>query len=156
MISFPSHGTQRVFIVDDEPSLRDLFSAALEDDTREVVTCENGLTALRILGETRFDAIILDLSLPDTNGIHILREMRRRGDNTKVILCSAHVDERSFRAALELGVAAFLGKPVTLLALRQIVSEVLAGILDEVHSAAEFARQYGFSTGLGSNQVSRS
>lgn len=156
MISVPPHGAQRVFIVDDEPSLRDLFSVALEDETREVVTCGNGFTALRILVENSFDVILLDLSLPDTNGVHILREMRRRGDNTKVILCSAHVDERSFLSARELGVAAFISKPVTLLALRRIVSDVLAGSLDRAASAAEFAKLCGFSNESCEHRATRS
>ncbi len=142
----PTHDPLRVFIVDDEPSLRDLFTVALMDDSREIVSCDNGFTALRMLQESIFDVILLDLSLPDTNGIHILREMRLRGDMTQVILCSAHVNEESFRAALELGVTAFISKPVTLLRLRRIVSDVLSGKVEKYGSAAEFADEFGFIT----------
>lgn len=156
MTSRDTHDAQRVFIVDDEPSLRDLFSVALEEETREVVTCGNGFSALRVLAENSFDVILLDLSLPDTNGVYILREMRRRGDNTKVILCSAHVDERSFWSAMDLGVAAFISKPVTLMVLRQIVSDVLAGRMDEAASADKFAKRFGFLKLLGGKQASRS
>jgi len=142
----PTHDPLRVFIVDDEPSLRDLFTVALMDDSREIVSCDNGFTALRMLQESIFDVILLDLSLPDTNGIHILREMRRRGDMTQVILCSAHMDEKSFQGALELGVTAFVSKPVTLLRLRRIVSDVLSGKVERCGSAAEFADELGFIT----------
>ncbi len=152
MISFPTHVTQRVFIVDDEPSLRDLFSVALEEPAREVVTCENGFAALRMLAENTFDLILLDLSLPDISGIHILREMRKRGDETRVILCSANVDQKSFQTAVELGAVGFLSKPVTLSTLRETVSQVLSGSFDENRSAAEFAQQHGFSLGSGSSE----
>lgn len=144
MISYPTHDTQRVFIVDDEPSLRDLFSVALEDNNREVSACGDGFTALRILERNTFDVILLDLSLPDISGIHILREMRKRGDNTRVILCSANVDKKSFQSAMELGVAGFISKPVTLFTLRKIVSDVLSGNFDQDRSATEFAQQFGF------------
>ncbi|MEP2776734.1 MAG: response regulator [Luteolibacter sp.] len=138
-------GTRRVLIIDDEPSLRDLFAVALTNEQTEVVACTDGFTALRALENGGFDAVLLDLSLPDINGIHILREMRRRGDRTAVILCSAHVDERSFMEALELDAAAFISKPVTLHSLRRIVSDVIAGTLGELGSASAFAEQFGFS-----------
>ncbi len=147
MISFPTHGTQRVFIVDDEPSLRDLFSVALEDASREVTTCGNGVTALKVLKKNKFDAILLDLSLPDIDGIHILGEMRKGGDKTDVILCSANVDEGSFHAAVELNVTGFISKPVTLAALRQIMGDVLAGNFDTERSINEFAAQFGYGRG---------
>lgn len=139
--------TKRVFIVDDEPSLRDLFSVALMDDSREILTCADGFSALRVLGESSFDVILLDLSLPDTNGIYILREMRRRGDFTKVILCSANVNEKAFVAALELGVTAFISKPVTLQALRETTQNVLEGETElNAGSPAEFAEKRRFSS----------
>ena len=147
MNSQPTHDPLRVFIVDDEPSLRDLFSVALLDDSREIFSSADGFTALRMLREMTFDVVILDLSLPDTSGIDILREMRNRGDTTKVILCSAHVDEDSFHAALELDVAAFVSKPVTLLKLRRIVCDVLTNEVGKFGSAEEFACEFGFDLG---------
>lgn len=144
MTSSPPHKPQRVFVVDDEPSLRNLFSVALDDPSREVQTCEDGVTALKTLRDETFHLILLDLSLPDTDGIHILREMRERGDETPVILCSANVDERSFHDALKFGVTAFIDKPVTLLELRKIVSDVLAGEMGNVGSPEKFAQKLGF------------
>ncbi len=137
--------TKRVLIVDDEPSLRDLFAVALMEDTREILTCSDGFTALRALRESGFDLVLLDLSLPDTNGIHILREMRRRGDSTAVILCSAHVNEGAFLAAMELGVSKFVAKPVTLEAIRKIVNSVIGDLPDGSGSALDFAEKFNFS-----------
>lgn len=142
-----SNQPKRVFIVDDEPSLRNLFSVALEEPAREVFTCEDGSTALKTLENEVFHVILLDLSLPDTDGIQILREMRERGDETPVILCSANVDENSFNKALKFGVTAFINKPVTLLELREIVSYVLTGKMCNTGSPEEFARRCGFSMG---------
>lgn len=125
MTSAPPHEFKRVLVVDDEPTLLDLFPLALASATREIETAEDGPAALKKLRAGEFDLVLLDLRMPVLSGIDVLREMRKRGDLTRVILCSAFIPERSLIQALSLGVTIFISKPVTLNTLRDVVDDAL-------------------------------
>jgi two-component system NtrC family sensor kinase len=66
----------RVLVVDDEPEIAELLRAYLEADGYEVATAESGAVALALLAEARFDAIVSDLRMPDTDGAALWREVK--------------------------------------------------------------------------------
>jgi two-component system NtrC family sensor kinase len=66
----------RVLVVDDEPEIGDLLRAFLEAGGYEVATAESGAVALALLAEARFDAIVSDLRMPDTDGAALWREVK--------------------------------------------------------------------------------
>ena len=104
----------RILIVEDDPVLSDglrvglsLFGATLDT----VSTCVDGHAALAL---TEFDALVLDLGLPDGCGLDLLRELRARGDRTPVLLLTA-LDEVADRIkGLDAGADDYLGKPFDL------------------------------------------
>jgi two-component system NtrC family sensor kinase len=69
---------KRVLVVDDEPELASMMRDALEAAGHEVATAESGAVALALLGETRFDAVVSDLRMPDTDGCALWAAVRER------------------------------------------------------------------------------
>jgi two-component system NtrC family sensor kinase len=69
---------RRVLVVDDEPELASMMRDALEAAGHEVVTAESGAVALALLDETRFDAVVSDLRMPDTDGCALWAAVRER------------------------------------------------------------------------------
>lgn len=102
----------RVLVADDHPLYRDalgsLVSAAFDDV--EVSECEDIASALRCLREGAVDLVLLDLSMPDAEGLDGLRQLRDASPATPVIICSAHDDPALVREAFRLGVSGYLPK----------------------------------------------
>jgi two-component system response regulator QseB len=104
----------RILVVEDDPVLSDglrvglsLFGATLDT----VSSCADGRAALAL---AEFDAVVLDLGLPDGYGLDLLRELRARGDRTPVLLLTA-LDEIADRIkGLDAGADDYLGKPFDL------------------------------------------
>lgn len=104
----------RVLVVEDDPILRDGIKVGLGllgATVDEVETCADSRAAM---AATRFDAVVLDLMLPDGSGLDVLREMRAAGDRTPVLLLTA-LDEVGDRIrGLDSGADDYLGKPFDL------------------------------------------
>jgi DNA-binding NtrC family response regulator len=126
----------RILIVDDEPTLRLGFRFALTTENYAVETASNGLLALEAIENHHFDAIVLDLRMPQMDGLETLSELRSRGLSIPVILCSAHITPSRAMEALKLRCFDFLSKPVNPLELRKGVGRVLMsdpeGTMDQV------------------------
>jgi DNA-binding response OmpR family regulator len=104
----------RILVVEDDPVLSDGLRAGLGmfGATLDVVeTCADGRAAL---ASSEFDALVLDLMLPDGSGLDLLTHMRERGDRTPVLLLTA-LDEIADRIkGLDAGADDYLGKPFDL------------------------------------------
>jgi CheY-like chemotaxis protein/Flp pilus assembly protein TadD len=100
-----------VLLVDDEPALLEVFSHIAER-SREVTmqTAASAKDALRLLQERRFDAIIVDYDMPETNGIEFLRILRSRGDTVPVIIYTGEGSEQTAIEALNSGANFYLKK----------------------------------------------
>jgi len=111
----------RILIVDDEPDI--LWSLSLLLERRyDVTTAEDGATALRALGEDRYDAVILDLMMPGMDGAALKREMDARGLRVPVVIVSAFSDVRE-RAA-QLRVRDYMTKPIDIPKLEAILARM--------------------------------
>ncbi|HEV8229115.1 MAG TPA: response regulator [Candidatus Limnocylindria bacterium] len=102
---------KRVLVVDDDPSIRDILSAALEDDGYEVVPASNGADALDVVDRWKPDVIVLDLMMPVMDGWTFARRLRER-DDIPIIVISAANDLA--RHALDVGARDVLPKPFDL------------------------------------------
>ena len=90
------------------------------------VTCRSTLTLAReTLAEERFDLLILDVNLPDGSGLDLLRQVRRNGDSTPVILLTANDLELDEVTGLEAGADDYITKPFSLAVLRARVNTQL-------------------------------
>jgi DNA-binding NarL/FixJ family response regulator len=117
----------RVLIADDHPLIRDAIRHALAaDDGMEVVgeACEGG-EVLSLVARTQPDAVLLDVRMPNLDGLACLDRIRRRHPSVKVVMLSALDDERQIAAALRRGAVGYILKTIDALdlpsALRQLV-----------------------------------
>jgi DNA-binding NtrC family response regulator len=116
----------RVMIVEDDPNVRVVFRTAVtaNDSVRSMVA--DGEMALRHLRQEPIDLVLLDLRMPNLDGMGLLRRLRAEGNGVPVVIITAHGDVPGAVAAMKLGVVDFLAKPLTPLALRTVVAGVLA------------------------------
>lgn len=101
----------KVLVVDDEERLRSMLCRLLAGDGHETVAAPDGRRALERLTEEQVDLVLLDLVMPQTQGLQVLASMRERGSQTPVIVLSAVSDVAARVKALELGAVDFVGKP---------------------------------------------
>src|SRR6202453_2979115 len=79
-----------ILVIDDEVEIREGLEALLTSESFQVTLAETGEAGLRQLEDHPFDLMLLDVSLPDRNGIELLREIRRRDPQLAVILITAY------------------------------------------------------------------
>jgi excisionase family DNA binding protein len=106
-------GRQRVLVVDDEASIRDLLSKTLALAEYVVDTAPDGASALDRLRETRgaYDLMIADLRMPGMDGLTLIREAKQINANIPIIIITGFSTESSAIEAVNLGVAGYLTKP---------------------------------------------
>jgi len=100
----------RVLVVDDEPPIRKLLRMGLSAQGYQILEAPNGKTALDLLNENP-NLIILDLGLPDMQGLELLRSIRARNDSVPVVVLSSRGDEAGKVQALDLGADDYVTKP---------------------------------------------
>jgi two-component system KDP operon response regulator KdpE len=100
----------KILIVDDEPPIRKLLRMGLGSQGYNVLEAPNGKTALDML-EKKPDLVILDLGLPDIDGLELLRRIRHRQENLPIVVLSSRGDEAGKVAALDLGADDYVTKP---------------------------------------------
>jgi len=104
---------QRVLVVDDEASIRDLLAKTLALAEYEVDTASDGTAALDRLRERRgqYDLMIADLRMPGMDGLSLIREVKHVNPNLPIIIVTGFSTESSAIEAVNLGVAGYLTKP---------------------------------------------
>lgn len=102
----------RVLVVDDDTDIRDLLTSALGRDGHVVVAVGSADAAKRALSDDGgADVIVLDLALPDTNGIELCQSLRSDGCTTPILMLTAHSEVAHRIESLDAGMDDFLGKP---------------------------------------------
>ena len=104
-------GSPLILVVDDEPSVRDLISDALNLAGYSSISAAHGLEALTKLRENHIDLMILDINMPNMDGYEVLQRMREQGSRTPVIVLTARLDREDTKRAFELGADDFVRKP---------------------------------------------
>ena len=109
----PRERRQRVLVVDDEASIRDLLSKTLALAEYDVDTASDGASALERLRERRgaYDLMIADLRMPGMDGLTLIKEVKQINANLPVIIITGFSTESSAIEAVNLGVAGYLTKP---------------------------------------------
>jgi two-component system, OmpR family, KDP operon response regulator KdpE len=99
-----------VLIVDDEPPIRRFLKTSLSAQGYRVIEADSGGAALKQMTEEKPDLVVLDLGLPDMNGLDIIRAIRKASD-VPIVVLSVRGDEQSKVAALDLGADDYVTKP---------------------------------------------
>jgi DNA-binding NtrC family response regulator len=116
-----------ILVVDDELGIRDLLSEILNDEGHTVELAENASQAREIRARLRPDLVLLDIWMPDTDGVTLLKEWSTAGLLTMpVIMMSGHATIDTAVDAMRIGAQAFLEKPITLQKLLKAVEQGLA------------------------------
>ena len=113
---------QTILVVDDEPEIVKLVRAYLEEAGYRVMTARNGREALLVTRHEKPDLIILDLTMPEMDGLEFTRRLRQE-KNTPIIMLTARVEETDRIIGLEMGADDYVTKPFSP---REIVSRVRA------------------------------
>ena len=125
----PSHSAEvgHILAVDDNASNRDLLERRLRHEGHRVVTADSGKTALAILAESAFDLILLDLLMPDMNGIEVLERLKadERLYRIPVIMISGLSETEAVIRCIEAGAEDYLPKPFNLVLLRARINACL-------------------------------
>lgn len=106
--------TEKVLLVDDEKKFLEAMGARLESRGLEVSTADSAEKALEILSREAFDAVILDLRMPEMDGIEVLKRMKEKRPEVQVILLTGHATVGAGVEAIKLGAMDFIEKPADL------------------------------------------
>lgn len=101
----------RVLVVDDEPPIRRFLRTSLGAQGYDVLEADSARTALHLIGQNPPDVIVLDLGLPDLDGIEVIRRLREQELAVPIIVLSSRVDETGKVQALDLGADDYVTKP---------------------------------------------
>jgi DNA-binding NtrC family response regulator len=116
----------QILVVDDEMGIRELLSEILTDEGHTVTLAENATTARKARNEKRPDLVLLDIWMPDTDGISLLKEWSAANLlNMPVVMMSGHGTIDSAVEATRVGAVDFLEKPIALQKLLQTVKKAL-------------------------------
>lgn len=141
-----------ILIVDDEPGVRESLSRALGLERYSVTEAKDGTEALERIAERAWDAIILDVSMPEPDGLEVCRRLRALGDATPVLMLTARdaVDDRV--AGLDAGADDYLVKPFALKELLARLRALLRRVEPREESSLKFA---DLELDLGTREASR-
>lgn len=115
--------SQRILVVDDEESIVTLLQFNLEKAGYIVETAADGKTAFSLANSQKFDLIILDLMIPELDGLEVCKKLRQQKNSTPILMLTAKDDEFDKVLGLELGADDYMTKPFSP---REVVARVRA------------------------------
>lgn len=100
----------RVAVADDQPRLLEALVTTLARDFEVIGTAPDGRTLLQRICEKQPDVVVVDLGLPDMNGLEITRRVVQNGNYTRVVICSVEKDPELVKAAMHAGASGYVWK----------------------------------------------
>ena len=128
-----SPGPLKVLIVDDEPPMRKLLRMGLGTQDYEMLEAPNSKSALQLLAQNP-DLIILDLGLPDMQGLELLRMIRARNERVAIVVLTSRSDEVGKVQALDLGADDYVTKPF---GMNELLARVRAALRHQLQIQGE-------------------
>jgi two-component system OmpR family response regulator len=116
--------SNRLLLVDDEVKILDMIDNYLKREGFEIIRASNGNEALEVFRSQSFDLVVLDLMLPELNGLEVCKEIRRFSE-VPIIMLTAKNDEIDKLLGLELGADDYISKPFSLRELTARIKAVL-------------------------------
>jgi DNA-binding NtrC family response regulator len=144
-----------ILVVDDEAEIREGLQELLDSENFEVTLAETGAAGLQKLEERPFDLVLLDVSLPDRNGIDMLREIRQRDPNLAIIFITAYGSIDMARAAFKSGAQDYITKPWNNDELVAQISQAVEGRKlreENVHLKRALKQRYNFPNIVGKSE----
>jgi two-component system KDP operon response regulator KdpE len=123
----------KILVVDDERAIRKLLRMGLTTQDYEVLEATDGKSALELLAQ-KPDLVILDLGLPDIQGLDLLRTIRARNESVPIVVLSSRGDEAGKVEALDLGADDYVTKPF---GMDELLARMRAALRHQLHVQGE-------------------
>ncbi len=150
----------RILVADDEESIRWVLSKALKKQGYDVEVAEDGHQARKMVQERRYDLAILDIKMPGTNGLDVLKFIREEHPATLVVIMTAEATMEHAVSAMKNGAYDYLTKPFDLSALDAIIFKATkaAEVTEQIDQLkSEIQNQYSFGRSIiGNSQAMQS
>ena len=123
------HRMINVLIADDHALIRKGLKQLLDDtdDMRVMGEAENGMQAIRMVEETAYDVVLLDISMPDKHGVEVLKQIKINRPQLPVLMLSMHPEEQYALRSMKAGAAGYLNKQSAPLQLVTAIRQVASG-----------------------------
>jgi len=119
----------KILIVDDDKNLLSVLKTILAEENHDVLTSSDGQTAIDLFRKSKFDLVITDLMMPGTNGLEVLREVRKMDPDILVILITGFASLETAVQAIREGAYDYITKPFKLDEIKIIVNNAREKIL---------------------------
>lgn len=118
-------GKPTILVVDDEKGVSELFHRILKEDEYTVLTANSGKEALELVEKKSPDLVILDLKLPDMNGIQVLHRLKKINENIEVIIITGYGTIKTARMAMRLKAYDYITKPFDINYIKALIKDAL-------------------------------
>jgi DNA-binding NtrC family response regulator len=116
----------KILVVDDEKNTRDALRDGLQKpDERHIFTAENAKEAIKILFDEEIDLVLSDLKIPDSDGVKLLKEIKKHDQNIVVVMMTAYGSVDTAVEAMKLGAYDYIQKPFRMSEIRRMVQRAL-------------------------------
>jgi two-component system KDP operon response regulator KdpE len=126
-------GPTKILVIDDEPPIRKLLRMGLSTQGYEILEAPSGESGLELLSQDP-DLIILDLGLPDMEGLELLRTIRSRDEDAAIVVLSSRADEVGKVQALDLGADDYVTKPF---GMNELLARMRAALRHQLQTQGE-------------------
>lgn len=116
---------KHILIIEDQPDINELIALNLESLNFEVTSCLSGSEGWALTQKQKFDAIVLDIMLPDMNGLDICQQLRQQNNHTPILMLTARKSEADRVVGLEVGADDYLTKPFSVRELQARIKALL-------------------------------
>jgi two-component system response regulator (stage 0 sporulation protein F) len=114
----------KILIVDDQIEMTETLKDILEDEGYQTIVAHNGNQALNIINEDKVKIILMDVKLPDINGVEVFIEIKKIAPDIKVIMMTAFSVENLLRKAMHEGACGVIYKPINIKELIKLVKQI--------------------------------
>ena len=112
---------KKIIIVDDEPDVTQFAKRFFERRKIQVITASGGLEALKLIEQEKPDLALLDINMEEMTGLELLKKLRERKNDMKVIMVTGLENEQTINEANSWGIRGYIHKPLVLEELEKIV-----------------------------------
>jgi CheY-like chemotaxis protein/anti-sigma regulatory factor (Ser/Thr protein kinase) len=133
---------KQLLVVDDDPMVHDFVAHALRSLPVDITSCETAGEGLRRMAERAFHLTLLDLGLPDLNGLEVLARLRKMGGSFRVIVITADDTPESLMHAIKQNAYDYLRKPFTATDLAELVTRALGAKTDPAIEVLSAKREW--------------
>jgi FixJ family two-component response regulator len=127
----------KVLIIDDEKAILDSLSSVLTDEGLYVFKTTDPREGLKIFEEEGPEIVLLDIWMPDMDGLQVLKQMKSQGKDSRIIAISGHGTISTAVEAVKSGAYDFLEKPLSIEKVMEVISRALAGEVKREEEAKE-------------------